>query len=90
MNTKIIQKATSRGKITLPGQWRKKFPTNQYLVEVEEDLLKIKPFEVDTAGQLEEQVKVLNCVNRFEGLAIKGRKFAKKRGIKMDDVLKDD
>ena len=53
-------------------------------------MLKIKPFEVDTAGQLEEQVKVLNCVNRFEGLAIKGRKFAKKRGIKMDDVLKDD
>ena len=47
MAIKTIQKATSRGQITLPVAWRKKFNTNQFLMEAEESFLKIVPIDTD-------------------------------------------
>lgn len=39
---KILQ-ATSRGQVTLPKDWRDKFGTQYYMVEVNENELVIKP-----------------------------------------------
>ena len=40
---KVIQKATSRGQITLPAKWRRQFKTNSYIIELRDTDLKIKP-----------------------------------------------
>ena len=44
-------------------------------------------WEID---QLKAKLAILGSLERFENLAKKGRKFAKDKGIKMSDVLKDD
>ncbi len=49
MSTKMIQKATSRGQITMPIAWRKKFKTNNYLVETGDSFLRITPFDIEDA-----------------------------------------
>ncbi|HBH46198.1 MAG: hypothetical protein A2445_00665 [Candidatus Jacksonbacteria bacterium RIFOXYC2_FULL_44_29] len=41
-----IQKATSRGQITLPAAWRKKFNTDTYLLKWNDDTLQIFPIDV--------------------------------------------
>jgi bifunctional DNA-binding transcriptional regulator/antitoxin component of YhaV-PrlF toxin-antitoxin module len=38
-----IAKATSRGQITLPIQWRKKFNTSNYTIVIKDNSLEIKP-----------------------------------------------
>ena len=53
MITKTVQKATSRGQITLPVRWRKKFNTNQFLVEAQETFLKIVPIDTDDLEEYE-------------------------------------
>ena len=53
MTIKTIQKATSRGQITLPVAWRKKFNTNHFLMEAEETFLKIVPVDTDDLGEYE-------------------------------------
>lgn len=40
--------------------------------------------------QLQTKIKILGSLRRFEDLAKKGRKFAKAKGIKPSDVLKND
>jgi bifunctional DNA-binding transcriptional regulator/antitoxin component of YhaV-PrlF toxin-antitoxin module len=47
MYTKIIQKATSSGQITLPSAWRQRFSTNNYLIEAGDSFLKVTPFDRD-------------------------------------------
>lgn len=42
-----IQKATSRGQITLPATWRKQFNTNSYLMEIADTFLKVKPINIE-------------------------------------------
>lgn len=42
-----IQKATSRGQITLPAAWRKQFNSNSYLMEIADTFLKIKPINIE-------------------------------------------
>jgi bifunctional DNA-binding transcriptional regulator/antitoxin component of YhaV-PrlF toxin-antitoxin module len=53
MVTKTIQKATSRGQITLPARWRERFNTNNYIVEAEESFLRIIPFDIEDAAGYE-------------------------------------
>lgn len=52
MTTKIV-KSTTRGQITLPGQWRGRFPTDHYLVEMHGDRLVVIPFRLDTVTEEE-------------------------------------
>jgi len=44
--TKIV-KATSKGQITLPMEWRKKFDTDQFVLTCENDYVKIRPIELE-------------------------------------------
>lgn len=46
MNDKVIQ-PTSKGQITLPKEWRSKFPTNSFLIKQSETKLEIVPVYVD-------------------------------------------
>ncbi|MBI2047715.1 MAG: hypothetical protein HYT27_01110 [Parcubacteria group bacterium] len=40
--------------------------------------------------QLKAKVKILASLKRFEALAEEGRRFARQKGIKLDDVLRGD
>ncbi len=47
-----VLKSTERGQITLPKQWREKFSTDSYLVEMQADRMVIVPFHLDAeAGE---------------------------------------
>jgi bifunctional DNA-binding transcriptional regulator/antitoxin component of YhaV-PrlF toxin-antitoxin module len=46
MNVKTA-KATSKGQITLPNQWRKQFKTNDFLLVMEKKQLVVKPLYLD-------------------------------------------
>lgn len=52
--THKILKSTERGQITLPKQWRERFATDSFLVEMHENRLVILPFRLDAT--LEEEV----------------------------------
>ena len=40
--------------------------------------------------QLKAKIKIIGALKRFETLAVKGGKFARKKGIRPSDVLKND
>ncbi len=42
-----IVKATSRGQITLPAEWRREFKTDQFIMICKKDGIKIKPVNVN-------------------------------------------
>ncbi len=42
-----ILKSTERGQITLPKQWRERFETDSYFIEMHEDRMVIVPFRLD-------------------------------------------
>ncbi len=50
MTSKVV-KSTERGQITLPRQWRKNFPTDNYVLEMHKDKIVITPFELEKAMQ---------------------------------------
>ena len=43
-----IVKTTSKGQVTLPMSWRKKFQTNRYTMKEINDTLVISPLEVES------------------------------------------
>ncbi|MCX6799605.1 MAG: AbrB/MazE/SpoVT family DNA-binding domain-containing protein [Candidatus Falkowbacteria bacterium] len=45
MNT--IVKTTSKGQITLPAIWRRRFNTNQYIINIKDSYLEVKPLNLD-------------------------------------------
>lgn len=67
MTTKIV-KSTTRGQITLPGQWRAHFPTDHYLVEMHGDRLVIIPFHLNSATE-EEILFDADCDNEGKGVS---------------------
>lgn len=42
-----IAKATIKGQITLPINWRKKFSTDRFVIEDEGEILRIKPLDLE-------------------------------------------
>ena len=46
MTTKVVQ-PTSKGQITLPKEWRNKFPTDNFLIKMSATKLEIVPVFVD-------------------------------------------
>jgi len=69
-----IQKATSRGQITLPAEWRKKFNSDYYLINLEEQLLKIRPINPQTL--FEEEV-IFNADRDNNGKGVLVNNFIK-------------
>lgn len=46
-----IVKATSKGQITLPMHFRKKYKTDNYILEIEEKRILITPFYIEDARE---------------------------------------
>ncbi len=74
MNT--ILKATSKGQITIPVAWRKRFDTDRFLVEIKDSHLEIKPLDLDKISSIDEYT-VFDAIRDNKG-----------KGIKAKDLLK--
>lgn len=42
-----ITKATSKGQITIPQEWRRQFETNNYILEMDSQKLIIRPVKIE-------------------------------------------
>lgn len=74
MNT--IVKATSKGQITIPAVWRRRFKTNRFLVDIKDSHLEIKPIDLDNLNKPQEYT-VFDALRDNKG-----------KGIKAKDLLK--
>ena len=75
-NTKIkIQKITSRGQITLPVSWRKKFKTSAIVLETKNDSIKISPLLLTNKEKSE--YTVFDAIRDNKG-----------KGLKTTDLIK--
>ncbi|MEK9165957.1 MAG: hypothetical protein AAB525_03850 [Patescibacteria group bacterium] len=70
-----IQKATSRGQITLPAAWRRQFNTNSYILETTDTFLKIKPVDIDEL--VREELVIFDADRDHEGKGIKAKNLIK-------------
>jgi len=69
-----ILKTTSKGQITIPAKWRKKFNTNQFVVTLRENSLEIKPLIIKEET---DEITVFDAIRDNKG-----------KGIKATDLLK--
>lgn len=74
MNT--IVKATTKGQITIPAKWRKRFNTDRFLVNIKDTHLEIKPINLDNINEKQEYT-VFDAIRDNKG-----------KGIKAKDLLK--
>lgn len=73
MNT--IVKATTKGQITIPAIWRRRFNTDRFIINIKDSLLEIKP--LDLAKIDNDEYTVFDAIRDNKG-----------RGIKAKDLLK--
>lgn len=70
-----ILKSTSKGQITLPSSWRKKFNTDRFIVTYDNDAIKIQPLEIENFIKKDEQKErvIFNsmCDNKGKGIDAK-------------------
>lgn len=78
MNISIqkVQQVTSKGQITLPVLWRKKFNPEQIVIRSNGDVLEILPFSISLKPKVSEYT-VFDAVRDGKG-----------KGLKADDLLK--
>ncbi|RJQ31322.1 AbrB/MazE/SpoVT family DNA-binding domain-containing protein [Candidatus Parcubacteria bacterium] len=69
-----IQKITSKGQITLPVSWRKKFNARQIMIKPKGDSLEIKPINLEMYNT---EVTVFDALRDNKG-----------RGLKAKDLIK--
>jgi len=64
-----IQNITSKGQITLPASWRRKFNASQILLKTKGNLVEILPFHLEPKGKSQEYT-VFDAIrdNRGKGL----------------------
>ena len=74
MNT--IVKATSKGQITIPAVWRKRFKTDRFLVNIKDSYLEIKPIDLDKLNEVQEYT-VFDAIRDNKG-----------KGLNAKDLLK--
>ncbi len=72
---KKVQKITSKGQITLPVSWRRKFKTDQILVESHGSHLDISPFNLKSC-EVDKEYTVFDAIRDNKG-----------KGIKAEDLL---
>ena len=69
MNT--IVKATTKGQITIPAIWRKRFNTDRFLVSIKNSLLEIKPLDLDKIKK--DEYTVFDAIRDNKGKGIKAK-----------------
>lgn len=75
MSTKIA-KATSRGQITLPVEWRRNFDTDRYLIKEKKEKLEIKPLDMEKL-EAKDEYTVFDAIRDNKGKGIKARDLVK-------------
>ena len=71
-----IVKATTKGQITIPARWRKKFDTNQYLVKEKAGSLIISPLDLEKIEAANEYT-IFDAVRDNNGKGIPAEDFLK-------------
>ncbi len=71
-----ILKATSRGQVTIPMAWRKRFKTDQFIATMNNDTLEITPLLLDDQEKTSDYT-VFDAIRDNNG-----------QGIKADDLVK--
>ena len=71
-----IVKATTKGQITLPVDWRRNFPTNRYLVKYKGSRLEIVPLDLDKLDTKKEYT-VFDAIRDNQGQGIKAKDLVK-------------
>ena len=71
-----ITKATSKGQITIPASWRKRFTTDRFLVEQKDSHLEIRPLDLDKLEQSQEYT-VFDAIRDNKGKGIKAKDLEK-------------
>jgi len=72
---KSIVKATSRGQITLPSKWRKNFSTDNFIIKEKEDILEIRPVNIENLEK--EEYTVFDALRDNKGKGIKAGELLK-------------
>ena len=72
VSIKKVQKITSKGQITLPAQWRKRFKTNQILVESRGKHLDISPFDLKSC-EIDKEYTVFDALRDNKGKGLKAK-----------------
>jgi len=67
-----IVKTTSKGQITIPANWRKKFDTDRFIVKIKDSSLEIKPLDLDKITK-EEEYTVFDAIRDNKGRGIKAK-----------------
>ncbi|MFH1947295.1 MAG: AbrB/MazE/SpoVT family DNA-binding domain-containing protein [Candidatus Magasanikbacteria bacterium] len=70
MNT--IVKATTKGQITIPVKWRKRFATDRFLIDIKDTHLEIKPINLDDLGKIKDYT-VFDTIRDNKGKGIKAK-----------------
>lgn len=71
-SVKRVQKITSKGQITLPVSWRKKFNAQQVLVEQKSDFIEISSFSFDNREDNKEYT-VFDAIRDNNGKGLKAK-----------------
>jgi AbrB family looped-hinge helix DNA binding protein len=70
-----ITKATTKGQITIPAQWRNNFETNMFMITSKEGVLEIKPFFINDIK--ESEYTVFDAIKDNKGKGIKAKDLVK-------------
>ncbi len=74
MNT--IVKSTTKGQITIPAKWRKRFKTDRFLVNIKDTHLEIKPINLDDIDKARDYT-VFDAIADNKGKGIKAKDLVK-------------
>jgi len=67
-----ILKTTSKGQITIPMEWRKKFDTNQFIATFDGNRLEIQPLIIKSVNKIEE-ITVFDAIRDNKGNGLKAK-----------------
>lgn len=71
-----IATATTKGQITLPIYWRKKFKTSDFIMEAKNDILEIRPLDLKKLENNQEYT-VFDAIRDNKGKGIKAKDLIK-------------
>jgi bifunctional DNA-binding transcriptional regulator/antitoxin component of YhaV-PrlF toxin-antitoxin module len=70
-----ITKATTKGQITLPAKWRRNFNTDTFFIKEKEDVLEIRPLDLNKIAK--DDYTVFDAIRDNQG-----------KGIRANDLIK--
>ncbi len=71
-----ILKTTTKGQVTLPIEWRRKFNTNQFIVTLKENKLEIEPLIIKQDKEIKE-FTVFDAIRDNRGRGLKAKDLVK-------------